>query len=73
MSGPNPGTNNILRVFLRPVCFAMFAVRYPSRRERSRFEGGQAFADGIFGQLGYVVDVQLFHNVAAVCLNGFSA
>jgi len=51
----------------------MLMDRYPSGLERSWFKGCQAFTDGIFGKLGYAVDVQLFHKVAAVCLNSFGA
>ena len=41
--------------------------------ERSLFERGQTFTDGIFGKLSYAVDVELFHNLATVRLDGLGA
>jgi hypothetical protein len=51
----------------------MLMDRYLSGLERSWFKGCQAFTGSMFGKLGYAVDVQLFHKVAAVCLNSFGA
>jgi len=35
--------------------------------------GYQSFADGIPGEFRYTVEVELFHDMAAVGRNGFSA
>jgi hypothetical protein len=48
----------------------------PDFRVRKTLGGlkeGQSFADGIFGKLGYTVNLQLIHDVLAMRLNGLCA
>ena len=36
-------------------------------------QGSYFFSDGVFGKLGYAVNIQLVHNICSVCFDGFDA
>jgi len=44
-----------------------------SRSELLRLKSGQSFTYGVFSEFCDVVNVEFFHDLTTICLNGFSA
>jgi hypothetical protein len=62
---------DLLQIYIRATLILM--VKIPDWVFGSIFEGSYTFADGVFGQFGDIMDIELAHYLPAVRFDCFDA